>query len=132
MHVYTHIYKHRHNYLIKCSAFCFILYLIYIWVTLRVQLVKNLTAMWETWFNPWVGKIPWRRERLPTPVFSPGELHGLYSMWSQRVGHDWATFTSLHISWNLINIMPCIMKIRSNENSILIDYLAFITQKWIN
>ena len=20
-------------------------------------------------FNPWVGKIPWRRERLPTPVF---------------------------------------------------------------
>ena len=25
-------------------------------------------------FNPWVGKIPWRRERLPTPVFWPGEL----------------------------------------------------------
>ena len=24
-------------------------------------------------FNPWVGKIPWRRERLPTPVFWPGE-----------------------------------------------------------
>ena len=21
------------------------------------------------WFSPWVGKIPWRRERLPTPVF---------------------------------------------------------------
>ena len=44
------------------------------------QLVKNLIAMWETWvqslgwqcgtpgFDPWVGKIPWRRERLPTPV----------------------------------------------------------------
>ena len=27
-------------------------------------------------FNPWVGKIPWRRERLPTPVFWPGEFHG--------------------------------------------------------
>ena len=26
-------------------------------------------------FNPWVGKIPWRRERLPTPVFRPGEFH---------------------------------------------------------
>ena len=27
-----------------------------------------------------VGKIPWRRERLllPTPVFWPGEFHGLY------------------------------------------------------
>ena len=24
------------------------------------------------------GKIPWRRERLPTPVFWPGEFHGLY------------------------------------------------------
>ena len=30
-------------------------------------------------FNPWVGKMPWRRERLPTPVFWPGEFHGLYS-----------------------------------------------------
>ena len=32
-------------------------------------------------FDPWVGKIPWRRERLPTPVFWPGEFHGLYSPW---------------------------------------------------
>ena len=31
------------------------------------QLVKNLPAMQETWFDVWVGKIPWRRERLPTP-----------------------------------------------------------------
>jgi len=27
-------------------------------------------------FNPWVRKIPWRREWLPTPVFLPGESHG--------------------------------------------------------
>ena len=27
------------------------------------------------WFDPWVGKILWRRERLPTPVFLPGEFH---------------------------------------------------------
>ena len=26
-------------------------------------------------FNPWVRKIPWRREWLPTPVFLPGESH---------------------------------------------------------
>ena len=32
-------------------------------------------------FDPWVGKIPWRRERLPTPVFWPEELHGLCSPW---------------------------------------------------
>jgi len=30
-------------------------------------------------FDPRVGKISWRRERLPTPVFWPGEFHGLYS-----------------------------------------------------
>ena len=27
-------------------------------------------------FNPWVGKIPWRREWPPTAVFVPGESHG--------------------------------------------------------
>ena len=32
-------------------------------------------------FDPWVGKIPWRRERLPSPVFWPGEFHGQYSPW---------------------------------------------------
>ena len=30
------------------------------------------------------GKIPWRRERLPTPVFWPGEFHGLYSPWGHK------------------------------------------------
>ena len=35
-------------------------------------------------FNPWVGKIPWRRERLLTPVFWPGEFHGLYSPWGHK------------------------------------------------
>ena len=43
-------------------------------------MVKGLPAMWETWFDPWVGKMPWRRERLPTPEFWPGEFHGLYSL----------------------------------------------------
>ena len=28
-------------------------------------------------FDPWVGKMPWRREWLTTPVFWPGEFHGL-------------------------------------------------------
>ena len=31
-------------------------------------------------FHPWVGKIPWRRERLLTPVFLPGESHGQRSL----------------------------------------------------
>ena len=35
-------------------------------------------------FDSWAGKIPWRRERLPTPVVWPGEFHGLYSLWSLK------------------------------------------------
>ena len=30
--------------------------------------------------NPWVGKIPWRRKREPTPVFLPGKSHGWRSL----------------------------------------------------
>ena len=30
--------------------------------------------------NPRIGKIPWRREWLPTPVFLPGEFHGQRSL----------------------------------------------------
>ena len=32
-------------------------------------------------FDLWIGKIFWRRERLPTPVFWPGEFNRLYSPW---------------------------------------------------
>ena len=53
-------------------------------ISLVAQLVKNLPAMQETWFDPWVGKIPRRRERLPTRVFWPGEFHGLYSPWGHK------------------------------------------------
>ena len=38
--------------------------------------VKNLPTTQETRFDPWVGKIPWRREWKPTPVFLPAESHG--------------------------------------------------------
>jgi len=31
-------------------------------------------------FDPWVGKIPWRRAWQPTPVFLPGEFHGQRSL----------------------------------------------------
>ena len=43
----------------------------------------------------WVGKIPWRRERLPTPVFWPGEFHGLYSPWGRK-DSDTTEQLSLH------------------------------------
>ena len=60
---------------------------------LVVQTEQNLPAMQETGFDPWVGKIPWRREWQPTPVFWPGEFHGQrslvgYSPWGHRVRHN--------------------------------------------
>ena len=64
------------------------------------QLVKNLPAMWETW----VGKIPWRREHLPTLVFWPGEFYTVHG--SQRGGHDLAAFTSLHFCLVLSRSLP--------------------------
>ena len=42
------------------------------------QLVKNLPAMWETW----VRSLGW--EDVCTPVFWPGEFHGLYSPWDLK------------------------------------------------
>ena len=31
-------------------------------------------------FNPWVGKIPWRRKGQPVPIFLPGECYGQRSL----------------------------------------------------
>ena len=42
--------------------------LLFSWVSLVAQMVKNLPVMWEPKFDPWVWKIPWRREWQPTPV----------------------------------------------------------------
>ena len=47
-------------------------------------MVKNLPDSAEDMircgFDPWVGKIPWRRALQPTPVFLPGESHGQRSL----------------------------------------------------
>ena len=56
-------------------------------------MVKNLPVMQETRLDPWVGKIPWKKKWLPTPVFLPGEFHAQRSLvvnnpWSQKVRHD--------------------------------------------
>ena len=65
------------------AVYCHPAYLTYVQsmeASLISQLVKNPPAMQETpEFDSWIGKIHWRRDRLPIPVFWPGELHGLYS-----------------------------------------------------
>ena len=59
---------------------------------LVVQTVKNLSQYRRSRFNPWVGKNPWRREWLPTPIFLPGESHRQRSPNLKIHWKDW--------SWN--------------------------------
>ena len=72
---------------------------------LVVQMVKNLPAM----LDPWVRKIPWRSECLPTPVFLPGQSHGQkslvdYSPWSWKESDmtEWLTLWTLQRTSTLI------------------------------
>ena len=48
----------------------------------------NAYSYWPR-FDPWVGKIPWRREWLANPLFLPGEVHvqrnlEVYSPWGHK------------------------------------------------
>ena len=64
-------------------------------------------------FDPWVGKIPWRRERLPTPVFWPGEFHRLHSSWGHKESDTTGSLTnqavvlcSFDMSSSLFQLFP--------------------------
>ena len=61
----------------------------YSWASLMAQVLKNPPAMQETLhLNPRLGRSPGEGKGYPTPVFWPGEFHGLYSPWGRRVGHN--------------------------------------------
>ena len=47
---------------------------------------------------PWVGKILWRREWQPTPVFFPEESHGQRNLWATVHGIP----KELDMTWQLI------------------------------
>ena len=53
-------------------------------ITLILLFKKKSQTNLKPGFPSWVGKILWRRERLPTSVFWPGEFHGLYSPWGHK------------------------------------------------
>ena len=87
------------------------------------QTVKNLPAMQETRFDPWVGKIPWRRAWLPSPALLPGESHGQrsltgYSPWGHRVGHNWATNTVTFQDWlcQFSNCFPWVLGLQETAS----------------
>ena len=63
-------------------------------------------------FNPWVGKIPWRRKWQLTPVLLPGKFHG----WRSLVGYrPWDhkesdTTEQLHYTYKrILNVCLCNM-----------------------
>ena len=51
------------------------------WASVVAQLVKNPPAIGRPGFDPWVGKISWRRERLLNPISWPEQFHGLHCPW---------------------------------------------------
>ena len=59
-------------------------------------MVKNLPAMWEIW----VGKIPWRREQLLTPVLLPREFmdRRAWQATVHGVAKSWTQLSNFHIS----------------------------------
>ena len=79
-------------------------------------------------FDPWFGKILWRRKWQPTPVFFPGKSHGQrslvgYSPWgSQRVKHDWCDLACMHVFFKCIIFLGAAITIY--------DKLPTITQFW--
>ena len=71
----------------------------------------------QSGFNPWVGKIPWRRKWQPPPVLLPGEFHGQRGLVSYRPwGHkesdttEWLTHTHTHththVAWGISVLWP--------------------------
>ena len=62
------------------------------------HLVKNPPAMRVTWVRFLVWEDPPEKERLPTPLFWPGEFQGLYSLWGRQESDTTFTFS----------IYPCV------------------------
>ena len=54
---------------------------------------------------PGSGRFPWRRDKLPTPVFWPGEFHGLYSLWDCKESD---TTEWLSLSHGYIYVCVCV------------------------
>ena len=69
---------------------------IFIWASLVAQLVKNLPAIRETWLWSLGWEDPLEKGKATHPSILAWRIPwAVYTMGSQRVGHDWVTFTSL-------------------------------------
>ena len=74
-----------------------LLYLCLSCASLVAQMVKNLPAMQETWVWSLTWEDPLEKGKAThSSILAWRFAWTVKSMGSQRVGHDWATFTSLH------------------------------------
>ena len=77
-HTHMHPYKYKHTGLSGCAS--------------GEEYACKCRRHRRHGFDPWVGKILWRRKWKPTLVFLPGEFHGqrsrLQSMGLQKTGHN--------------------------------------------
>ena len=102
-----------------------------LWHPLWLRLKRICLQFRRPGFSPGVGKIPCRKEWLPTIVLMPGEFHGQstlggYSLWGLRVRHDSVT-NKFHFHFEVLNVsrlesamhqekMVIKTKIRNSEN----------------
>ena len=71
----------------------------YSWASLVAQLVKNPPAMWETWVQSLVWEDPLEKGKAThSSILAWRSPWTIQFMGSQKVGHNWVTFTSLHTS----------------------------------
>ena len=79
--------------------------------SLLAQTVKICLWFRRTGFDPSVGKTPWRRKWLTTPIFLPGEFHGHRSLVGYLWGHkgldttEGLTHTPTHTIWILSDVL---------------------------
>ena len=109
--IYTYIYSlnkilHMHIiFIYVINIFIDNIYIISIYYISICTIIYFYIFLHLLRFNPWVGKIPWRRPWQLTPVFLPGESHeqrslaGLvHSVAKSRVRLKWlSTHTCTHL-----------------------------------
>ena len=67
-------------------------------VTLETDLICQCRRCRRHGFDPWVGKIPWRRKWQRSPIFLTGESHGQRSLVDcSPWGHKDPQLNTLHI-----------------------------------
>ena len=74
-------------------------------------------------FDPWVRKIPWRKEGQPTLEFLPGEFHGQrslmgYSPWSRKVSDMTEELTLSPLRFHF-HLLPLISPLKHKTRTVI-------------